>query len=155
MLNTNLFSCLGKSLHHNVSYSKGCKLCKGKCIVYCESPNKSMYLLIKVCHFWRPFRHIFQLYSQIALVLYVDISLHLSLHQVAKWKEWGKTKGFSDRFLDVPLIYVTSLLCNNCLTFLYLPRFVIKMPHFVVDAPFCSSVFLLCSKLHTPLSPIL
>ena len=70
-------------------------------------------------------------------------------------KGMEENKGFSDKFLDVPLIYVTSLLCNNYLTLLYLPHFVIKMPHFVVDVPFCSRDFLLCSKLHTPFSPIL
>ena len=73
----------------------------------------------------------------------------------SQMKGMGENKGFSDKFLDVPLIYVTSLLCNNYLTLLYLPHFVIKMPHFVVDVPFCSRDFLLCSKLHTPFSPIL
>ena len=52
----------------------------------------------------------------------VKMCLHSSLCQVDKWDEKGRAIDFSDRLLDVPLVYVllyfeiTAPLCNICLT---------------------------------------
>ena len=101
---------LWRSLHHIVSYSKGCVLDEDKFILYSASPNKRMYLPKNVCPFWRSFQHITQFYSQIASLL-------------EKWEEWGRTIDFFDRIFDVTLIYMLSYfvisvpLCNIWPTF--------------------------------------
>ena len=56
-------------LYHIMGYSKGWMSYEGEGTVYCESPNKSMYLPKKACRFSRLFQLIIQLYSQTALAL--------------------------------------------------------------------------------------
>ena len=104
----------------------------------------------------RSFQHIVQLYTQIELAPFVNMCPYTSLYQSSKWKELRRAIDF------LPTLY-TTLLCNNCLTLLYLPHvitnishiavatahFVVNyLPHFVIAlVPLCNSVKLPFSLL--------
>ena len=111
-----VFFHLWRPLHDIVSYSKVCVPYEGEDIVSWVSPNKSMYLLKKVCPFRRPFQHIIQLYSQTIFAPFVIVPSR----QMRGMGEGSRL--FSDQLLDVPLIcvllyfVVTAALCNTCPT---------------------------------------
>ena len=102
---------------------------------------------IKVCIFLRMlFQHIIQLCSKTILALFANMCLHSSLSQVSNWDEWALY--FSERLLDVPLIYV---LCDNCSTLCYLSHFSTCSFFVVATAPLCSKLSAqLCNSAKLP-----